>query len=127
MVAFLKKQGIKEEGHHAGKLREEIKAMVKGLLEKLMVEERAMDLEDHPTKANGYDTRDLLTLYGSVEDLRVPRVREGGFRPALFPKRRRASLELSEVILSSLRCGGESSGHPPFLEGVYGFPRASPA
>ncbi len=87
------------------KLGEEIKAMVKELLEKLMVEERAMDLEDHPTKANGYYTRDLLPFYGSVEDLRVPQVREGNFRPAILPERRRVSLELSEVILPLYAAG----------------------
>ena len=61
------------------KVGEEIKAMVKGLLEGLMVEERRMYLENHPTKANGYYTRDLLTLHGPLEGLRVPRVREGEF------------------------------------------------
>ncbi|MDR5704238.1 MAG: transposase, partial [Armatimonadota bacterium] len=58
-------------------VEERIKAMVKDLLEAIMREERAMYLEEHPTKANGYYTRDLLTLVGPVEDLRVPRVREG--------------------------------------------------
>ena len=45
--------------------------MVRGLLESIMCEERVMDLEEHPTKASGYSTRDFLT--------RVPRVREGDF------------------------------------------------
>lgn len=61
--------------------------MVKGLLEQLMQEE-------HPTKANGYSTRDLLTLTGPLEDLKVPRVREGDFHPESLPYRR-TSLELS--------------------------------
>jgi hypothetical protein len=38
----------------------ELKELVRGLLEALM-EERAMYLETHPTSANGYYTRDLLT------------------------------------------------------------------
>ena len=42
-------------------------------------------LERHPTKANGYYTRDLLTLVGPVEDLKVPRVREGDFHPRILP------------------------------------------
>ncbi|MCD6321066.1 transposase, partial [Candidatus Bipolaricaulota bacterium] len=45
-------------------------------------------------------TRDLLTLFGPLEDLRVPRVREGDFRPKLLPYRRRTSIELSEAILA---------------------------
>jgi len=36
-----------------------------------MQEERAMCLETHPTSANGYSTRDLLTLVGPVEDLKA--------------------------------------------------------
>ncbi len=34
-----------------------------------MLEERAIYLEEHPTKANGYYTRDLLTLFGPIEEL----------------------------------------------------------
>ena len=59
-----------------------------------------MYLETHPTKANGYYTRDLLTLAGPLENLKVPRVREGDFHPQILPYRRRASLELSEAILT---------------------------
>ena len=53
--------------------------MAKELLEALIGEEREISLENHPTKANGYYTRDLFTLVGPVEDLKVPRVREGDF------------------------------------------------
>ena len=42
----------------------ELKDLIKALLERLMLEERAIYLEEHPTKANGYYTRDLLTLFG---------------------------------------------------------------
>ena len=64
---------------------ERIKTMVKELLEALMREEREIYLENHPTKANGYYTRDLLTLVGPVEDLKVPRVRESDFHPRILP------------------------------------------
>jgi hypothetical protein len=50
----------------------ELKELVRGLLEALMQEERAMCLETHPTSANGYYTRDLLTLVGPVRDFKVP-------------------------------------------------------
>jgi len=66
-------------------VEERIKTMVKELLEALMKEEREIYLESHPTKANGYYTRDLLTLVGPVEDLKVPRVREGDFYPRILP------------------------------------------
>ena len=65
-----------------------------------MLEERKLYLEEHPTKGNGYYTRDLLTLFGPLEDHKVPRVREGDFHPKLLPYRRRTSIELSETILA---------------------------
>ena len=49
--------------------QDQLKGMIKGLLEKLMLEERELYLEEHPTKGNGYYTRDLLTLFGPLEDL----------------------------------------------------------
>jgi hypothetical protein len=45
---------------------------VRGLLEALMREERAMYLETHFTSANGFYARDLLTLAGPVGDFKVP-------------------------------------------------------
>ena len=77
-----------------------------------MLEERKLYLEEHPTKGNGYYTRDLLTLFGPLEDLKVPRVREGDFHPKLLPYRRRTSIELSEAILA-LYASGVSTGTSP--------------
>ena len=62
--------------------------MVKALLESILHKERAINLEEHPTKVNGYSTRDFLAFVGPREDLRVPRVRKGEF----YPYRRRTSL-----------------------------------
>jgi len=50
----------------------ELKKLAQDLLEALMRGERAMYLETHPTSANGYYTRDLLTLAGPVGDFKVP-------------------------------------------------------
>ena len=103
--------------------------MIKALLERLMLEEREIYLENHPTKGNGYYTRDLLTLFGPIEDLRVPRVREGGFHPKLIPYRRRTSNELSEAILALYAAGTSARDISRFLEFVYGAttpPNASP-
>jgi len=60
-------------------MEERIKTMVKELLKLLMWREREINLESHPTKANGYYTLDLLTLVGPVEDLKVPGIQEGDF------------------------------------------------
>lgn len=103
-----------------GRIMEEIVGMVKGLLERLMLEERRMYLDSHPTKGNGYYTRDLLTLYGPVRDLRVPRVREGDFRPVILPERRRISYELSEAILAMYASGLSTRDIARVLETLYG-------
>ena len=42
----------------------ELKELVRGLLEAVMQEERAMYLETHPTSANGYYTRASLSWWG---------------------------------------------------------------
>jgi putative transposase len=85
-----------------------------------MLEERRLYLEEHPTKANGYYTRDLLTLFGPIEDLRVPRVREGDFHPKLLPYRKRASLDLSEAVLLLYTFGVSTRAISRFIEAVYG-------
>ena len=73
MVAFPEKTGKERKAPIGNKTREEIvkeveeriKTMVKELLEALMREERDIYLKDHPAKANGYYTCDLLISNGS--------------------------------------------------------------
>ncbi len=65
---------------------EEIKVMVKGLLERLMVEERTMYLEEHPITVNGYYTRDLPTAPSRTCEFSG--FGRGDFRPAILPKAR---------------------------------------
>ena len=64
-------------------------------------------LWEHPTKANGYYTRDLLTLAGPGEDLRVPRVREAlnGARK----KDREALAEDLRFVSSALQMSGQKA------------------
>lgn len=55
-----------------------------------------------------------------MEDLKVPRVREGHFHPKILPYRRRTSLELSEAILALYAVGVSTRNITRFLDGVYG-------
>ncbi len=98
--------------------------MVKDLLESILREERAMDLEEHLIKANGYSTRDFLTLVGPREDLRVPRVREGEFYLKILLYRHRTSLEHSKAVLALYAAEVSTHAISRFLEGIY---RASPS
>ena len=97
-----------------------IKVMVKGLWGSIMRKERAMYIEEHPTKANGYSAWDLLALVGPREDLRVPCVREGEFYPKILPYWHRTSLEHSKAILALYAAGVSTRASSRFLEGIYG-------
>jgi transposase-like protein len=85
-----------------------------------MLEEREIYLEETEDYANGFYNRDLLTKLGEVEGLRVPRVRKGGFRPAILPERRRAGLDLAEVVINLYAAGVSTRKISQFLEGIYG-------
>jgi len=82
-----------------------------------MLEERELYLKEHPTKGNGYYTRDLLTLFGPFK---VPRVRQGDFHLQLLLYRRGTSIELSEAILALYASGASTRDISRFLESVYG-------
>jgi len=46
-----------------------------------MLEERRIYLDQQEDYANGFYARDLLTKYGKLQDLKVPRERLADFRP----------------------------------------------
>lgn len=95
------------------------KSAVKNFLESIMLEEREIYLEEHDTKANGFYTRDLLTLFGCVENLKVPRVREGDFHPAILPYKRKISFDLGSVILLLFSIGISMRKIAKILESIY--------
>jgi len=102
-------------------IEEEVKEVVKRVIESLALKERQIYLEEHPSdRGNGYYTRGLITKFGAIENLRVPRVREGDFRPKVLPERRRVSLDLGEVILSLFASGASFRDVSRFMETVYG-------
>ena len=64
---------------------------------------------------NGSYARWLLTRYGWIEDLLVPRVREGGFESMVFRKYRRRCRVIDEVVLEAAvreRCQSKIVGSP---------------
>ena len=74
-----------------------------------------MYLERHPTSANGYYTRDLLTLVGPVKDLKVPRVREGDFHPRIPPLSEAGLLRAFRDHPCPLRCRSKHEEDLPLL------------
>jgi len=55
-----------------------------------------------------------------VEDLKVPRIREGDSHPQILPYRKRILLELPEAILALCTVGVSTRKISAFLEGICG-------
>ncbi len=87
--------------HDAGFLKEGVRVLSQALME--MEVEEHLGARRHERSAdrsgyrNGYREREWDTRVGTVE-LRVPRVRDGGFFPSLLEPRRRAERALSAVV-----------------------------
>ena len=54
---------------------------------------------------NGSYARDLLTSYGWIEGLEVPRLRQGGYETEVFEKYRRRQRRLDGVLLEAFLLG----------------------
>ncbi|NPV60533.1 MAG: hypothetical protein HPY75_12855 [Actinobacteria bacterium] len=103
------------------RLREEVKQREKAIMQRLMEEERELFLDEHQEdKGNGFYERSLLTSSGLIEDLRVPRTRSGEFYPAILPGRRRASIDLGDLVLLLFECGVSTRKVQQVLELYYG-------
>lgn len=98
-----------------------MKEMVKRALEEMMVEEREEYLRKHSeTKANGYYTRELMTGLLHIDDLRVPRTRDGGFHSVFLPYRKRYTADIEEVIRALFIAGISQRKLAQVLEILYG-------
>ncbi len=64
--------------------------------------ERSRDRRGH---RNGHYVRDLLTSYGWIEGLQVPRVRQGGFQPSCLQRYRRRQRAVERVLLAAFLLG----------------------
>ncbi len=103
------------------KVREEVKQREKAIMQRLMAQERELFLEENPEdKGNGFYERSLLTSGGLIEDLRVPRTRSGEFYPAILPGKRRASVDLGDLILVMFECGMSTRRIQQVIEVIYG-------
>jgi putative transposase len=94
-------------------LREKVVKLVKRMLGKVLVEEvkgvigckRYQRSKSRRGYRNGSYSRDLLTGYGWLEDLKVPRVRGMSFRPSVWGRYRRRQKALDRVILEAFLLG----------------------
>jgi transposase-like protein len=89
-----------------GDLRPRVQAMLKRVLESSM-EIEVNDLigsrrwehnEQRRTYRNGSYSRTLLTTYGYIQDIKVPRVRDGGLNFKTIPRYKRRSNDVDETV-----------------------------
>jgi putative transposase len=71
---------------------------------------------------NGYRTRDILTRFGRLEDVKVPRLRRSGFIPSLLAPGRLALPDVEELVAKCLLCGATRREVVEMLTLVMGYP-----
>jgi len=79
-------------------LRDTVREMVAEELQALLFLEREAFIQENGGRKNGTYPRKLETPFGLVE-LRVPRDRQGRFRPSLFAPYARRTVDLSDLVL----------------------------
>lgn len=85
------------------RVREGIKAVLEEIMEEEMAEQLQAGHRERTTtrrgERNGYYRRGLTTEAGHIEQLRVPRAREGPFLTEVFERYRRLTGSLEEAVL----------------------------
>lgn len=104
---------VKEEEDWWGDLKQEtlrvVKRLLEGAMEGEMVEQlgagRYRRTEVRRGHRNGYRHRSLLTEWGLVEHLRVPRDREGCYQPTVLPRYQRRQEKVNGLVREMFLCG----------------------
>ncbi|MNC21668.1 Transposase, Mutator family [compost metagenome] len=97
---------------------------VKDNLESIMRAEIGafMSSEDAGTRnsRNGYYTRNLHTKYGNLEELQVPRDRQGLFQTQMFEPYQRRDGWLEEAVIQMYKAGMGTRDVARFIESMFG-------
>jgi putative transposase len=108
----------------AVQLQNDVTKFIQERMELIMREELQNFLRvEHPNEENfrnGYYQRELHTRYGKIEDLNVPRDREGEFHTALFEPYSRRENWLEEAVISMYKGGMSTRDIAQFIEKIYG-------
>jgi len=112
-VSVAEKLGWFKAATWDGELKFEAQMALRTLLEGALVEERTAQLaadryERGPHRQdqrNGFYTRDLDTEFGPIRGLRVPRSREGTYRPLLFERYQRRTEAVDRGIIAIFAAG----------------------
>ncbi len=96
-----------------------IREVVKQTLESVMVAEREVFLREHGGTKNGFYERSLDTTLGKVENLKIPRDREGRFRTGLIEPYKRRDISLEDMVLGMFASGMSARAVAQTLESVF--------
>jgi len=107
---------------------EEARRLVKRRLEQCLQAEVAVHLgcdrhersEQRRGYRNGSYGRDLLTMYGWIEGLQMPRVRAGDFRSQVVERYRRRQRQVDQVVLEAFLLGHATRKTRRVFRGVFG-------
>jgi len=104
------------------RIREGVKAVLEEVLEEEMTEHLAAGYRERtPSRRgerNGHYTRSLITSAGKVEQLRVPRNREGTFLTEVFERYKRMTGEVEEAVLEMYLQGVSTRKIAAITEGL---------
>lgn len=96
---------------------------VKDNLEGIMKAEIQQFMKDHPEERNsrnGYYTRGLHTKYGQIDELEVPRDRNGAFQTQVFEPYQRRDGWLEEAVIQMYKSGMGTRDVARFIESMFG-------
>ena len=102
-----------------------VKQLLEGALEWELREyvqvERHERSERRKGSRNGYRTRDLITTWGVIEDIKVPRDREGDFRPKTFERYKRVDRRVDNGVLKMFLMGVSTRKVGDVLQSLFDF------
>ncbi len=119
---------VKDEDELWGDLKPPTLRLVKRLLESSMEEEILEHVRVRRYRRsnmrrgyrNGYRYRSLLTEFGLLEEIRVPRDREGSYQPGVLPRYQRRQRQVERMIRDMFLCGVSTRRVEEVLEPLLG-------
>ncbi|MEF2248732.1 transposase [Paenibacillus sp. IITD108] len=78
--------------------------------------------QEKPNSCNGYYPRTLHTKYGFIDELQVPRDRNGEFQTQVFEPYQRRDGWLEEAVIQMYKSGMGTRDVARFIESMFGQP-----
>ncbi|WP_341346975.1 IS256 family transposase [Paenibacillus sp. FSL H3-0469] len=97
-------------------MKENMESLLRAEIQGFMASEEA----GASNSRNGYYTRDLHTRYGHIEDLQVPRDRQGLFQTQMFEPYQRREGWLEEAVIQMYKSGMGTRDVARFIESMFG-------